>query len=96
MCFSRWLAGFWLLVLAGFGGAAPLKVLSIGDSLTEEYRFETPFSAPESAPGVPGLEANTKNWVEIVSARRGEWLSFGSYDPNLLSYPDFRNGGVQV
>lgn len=69
-----------------------LKVLAIGDSLTEEYRFETPFSAPE---GGSVLEANVRNWPEILAARRADAVTMGSYDANLASYPDSRNGGYK-
>lgn len=71
--------------------AQPLKLLSIGDSLTEEYRFETPFSAPVTNPTV----ANTKNWVELLSERRSSDVSFGTYEPSLFNYPDFRNAGYK-
>ncbi|NQX02938.1 SGNH/GDSL hydrolase family protein [bacterium] len=82
----------WVAVLASSPlGAAPLKVLAIGDSLTEEYAFELPFSAPDSAPSA----ANTRNWPEILSARRAASITFGSYNPSLLSYIDLRNGGYQ-
>ena len=41
----------WLVAMA-FSAlhAAPLRVLAIGDSMTEEYAFELPFSAPDSNP----------------------------------------------
>lgn len=70
----------------------PLKVLAIGDSLTEEYRFEGVFSGPVIS-GVPVPVANTKNWVEILSDRRSSEISFGGFDPNLAAYTDFRDGG---
>jgi lysophospholipase L1-like esterase len=69
--------------------AAPLRVMMIGDSLTEEYRFETPFSAPTTSP----LQANTHNWPEIVAARRSTDISFGSYESTLGYYVDLRNSG---
>ena len=76
--------------LAQAGG---LTILTIGDSMTEEYAFEVTFSAPESAP----LTANTRNWLEILNQRRGQgsgedWLFFGSYQSTLFSYPDLRPG----
>lgn len=71
--------------------AAPFRLLAIGDSLTEEYRFETPFSAPDSDP----LTANTKNWVELLHARRPLAFTMGSYQSSLGSYADFRNGGYE-
>ena len=69
----------------------PLKVLTIGDSLTEEYRFEAVFSGPASNPA----EANTKNWVELLAEERDTDVTFGSYEPSLFQYPDFRNAGYK-
>ena len=78
--------------------AAPFKLLAIGDSLTEEYRFEVPFSAPDldenfpdSNPGV----ANTKNWVELLIANRGSSFSMGGYKPSLGGYADYRDAGYE-
>jgi len=70
----------------------PFKVLAIGDSLTEEYRFELPFSAPKSL--IPPV-ANTTNWVEILAIRRAEYFSMGSYKSTLLEYGDLRNTGYK-
>lgn len=81
-----------LLCFAGLAEAQPLKVLTIGDSLTEEYRFEGVFSGPK-VEGVPVPIANTKNWVEIFADRRAANLSFGGFDANFTAYSDFRNGG---
>ncbi|MBT8044309.1 MAG: SGNH/GDSL hydrolase family protein, partial [Verrucomicrobiae bacterium] len=88
---KRWFAA----VLFGFGltlscGAA-IKVMAIGDSMTEEYQFEIPFSAPDSNPA----EANTMNWVEILSDRRDSDINFGSFDSTLLGYGDYRNAGYE-
>jgi lysophospholipase L1-like esterase len=81
-----------LLWLAGnIGATAQLRVLAIGDSLTEEYAFEVPFSAPDSDP----LDANTRNWVEILAEHRPAQFSMGSYAGILGSYPDLRNGGFK-
>jgi len=66
-------------------------VLVIGDSMTEEYHFELPFSAPDSKPTNP----NTKNWVEILGARRTAEMSLGSYDSTPLFYGDLRNCGYK-
>lgn len=71
--------------------AAPFRLLAIGDSLTEEYRFETPFSAPERDPS----NANTKNWVELLHARRPLAFTMGSYQSSLGSYADYRNAGYE-
>jgi lysophospholipase L1-like esterase len=72
--------------------AAPLNVMAIGDSMTEEYRFESiVFSGPESNP----LQANTNNWVELLVQHRAADFSFGRYEPSLLQYPDFRDAGYE-
>ena len=71
--------------------APPVLLLPIGDSLTEEYRFMPPFSAPESDP----FTANTSNWVEILAAHRADEISFGSYDSTPAYYADFRNAGFR-
>ncbi|MCP5535255.1 MAG: SGNH/GDSL hydrolase family protein [Akkermansiaceae bacterium] len=70
---------------------AALKVMAIGDSMTEEYYFEVPFSAPDSDP----LDANTMNWVEILHARRSGDIDFGRYENSLLSYRDWRDAGFE-
>jgi lysophospholipase L1-like esterase len=72
--------------------AAPLRVLVIGDSLTEEYAFEVPFSAPDSDP----LDANTENWPEILSAHRAAGVTLGSYQSSLGYYLDLRDGGYET
>lgn len=71
--------------------AAPFRLLAIGDSLSEEYRFETPFSAPDSNPSV----ANTKNWVELLHAHRPLDFTMGNYEPSLFNYLDYRNAGYE-
>ena len=87
-----WIICHWLAILCVQSViATPLKVLAIGDSLTEEYAFELPFSAPDSDP----LDANTKNWLEILSTHRATTFTAGSYNSSLLSYLDLRNGGYQ-
>lgn len=85
-----------LIILALAGScievtAAPFRLLVIGDSLSEEYRFETPFSAPDSNPFV----ANTRNWVEILAARRPASFTMGNYQSTLGSYADLRNAGYE-
>ncbi len=69
--------------------SAPQNVLVLGDSLSEEYAFELPFSAPDSDP----FRANLRNWIELLAATRPTEISFGSYDGNLAAYPDYRDGG---
>jgi len=71
--------------------ATPKKILVIGDSMSEEYRFEIPFSAPESDP----TDSNTKNWVELLAEFRSEEITFGDYENNAFSYPDLRNAGYE-
>lgn len=73
------------------GAAGPLRVLVLGDSLSEEYAFELPFSAPDSDP----IEANIANWVEILAAVRADEVSFGGYEGHVAAYPDYRNGGYE-
>ncbi|MGJ8678309.1 MAG: SGNH/GDSL hydrolase family protein [Akkermansiaceae bacterium] len=73
---------------------AQLKVMTIGDSLTEEYYFEFPFSAPSLTP-IIGF-ANTKNWVEILAEQRPSDLNFGSYENQWpFGYTDFRQAGYE-
>lgn len=72
--------------------AEPVRILSIGDSLTEEYEFEFPFSAP--AVGQPGNHA--RNWPELLAAARGEHASFGAYKGDFIGYSDLRNAGYQL
>ena len=53
---------------------AQTKVLVIGDSLSAEYEYSTPFSAPDS----DELDANTLNWIEILDQERDTEIDFGS------------------
>jgi lysophospholipase L1-like esterase len=69
--------------------AAPLALLSIGDSMTEEYAFEIPFSAPDSNP----TNANARNWIEIFRLWRGAFLNSGSYESTAFAYGDWRIAG---
>lgn len=71
--------------------AEPLKIMVIGDSQSEEYRFEIPFSAPESDP----TESNTMNWIEILAEHRSEDFDFGKYKRNAFEWIDVRNAGYQ-
>ena len=69
-------------ILLGLGapttvGAQQVKVLTIGGSLSEEYAFQTAFSAPDSAPSV----ANLPNWIEFLAANRSADFDFGTYTP---------------
>lgn len=69
--------------------SAPLRVLAIGDSMTEEYAFELPFSAPESNP----TNANARNWPELFRIFRATELSLGPYESTPGSYLDLRTAG---
>jgi lysophospholipase L1-like esterase len=71
--------------------AAPFKLLAIGDSLTEEYRFELIFSAPDSEPD----KQNAKNWVQLLSDLRPTQFSMGNYSGSPGYYLDYRNGGYE-
>ncbi len=71
--------------------AGPKKIMVIGDSQSEEYRFEIPFSAPESNP----IESNTKNWIELLSEHRPDDVTFGEYKRNAFEWFDVRNAGYQ-
>lgn len=82
------LAAIILLLLLPLS-AVPLRVLTIGDSLSEEYAYEIIFSAPESDPG----DANTHNWIELLTLFRSEQVSHGSYASTAGSYGDLRNAG---
>jgi lysophospholipase L1-like esterase len=77
------------LALATPAAAAPLRVLAIGDSMTEEYAFELPFSAPESNP----TNASARNWPELFRIFRGDELSLGNYKSLPGSYLDLRTAG---
>ena len=77
-----------LLFLAALP-AAPQNVLVLGDSLSEEYAFELPFSAPDSDP----IHANIRNWIELLAATHPAEISFGSYEGHLGYYADYRDGG---
>ena len=72
-------------------GAAPFKLLAIGDSLTEEYRFELIFSAPDSEPD----KQNTKNWTQLLCDLRPTQFSMGNYSGSPATYFDYRNGGYE-
>lgn len=87
----RTLALAFVLLLASHLTAAPFRLLAIGDSLTEEYRFELPFSAPDSNP----TNANVKNWVEMLHQHRSADFSMGNYEPSVFNYLDYRNAGYE-
>lgn len=84
-----WLAAVLAGLLSSSAAAAPLRILSIGDSLTEEYAFELTFSAPDSNP----TNANVRNWPELLRIYRPTQASLGPYEATGLSYSDLRNAG---
>lgn len=85
--------GFRILLLGALSiptlGASPLRVLAIGDSMTEEYAFELPFSAPASDP----TNANTRSWPELLRLFRPGLASLGPYESTPFRYGDLRNAG---
>lgn len=78
-----------LLAIALPVSAAPLRVLAIGDSMTEEYAFEIPFSAPASNP----TNANTRSWPELLRIFRPAEATLGPYESTAFTYGDLRNAG---
>ncbi|WP_193211630.1 SGNH/GDSL hydrolase family protein [Luteolibacter marinus] len=76
-----------LLTLAS--GATPLRVLAIGDSMTEEYAFELTFSAPASDTD----NANTRSWPELFRIFRPTEVSLGPYESTAPAYGDLRIAG---
>ena len=77
------------LFLACTADAAPLKVLAIGDSMTEEYAFELTFSAPDSDPD----NANVRNWPELFRIFRAGEVGLGTYKSSPPPYGDLRTMG---
>jgi lysophospholipase L1-like esterase len=69
--------------------ADPLKVLAIGDSMTEEYAYELTFSAPDSSP----TNANVRSWPELLRIFRPTQVTLGPFEPQGGSYLDLRNAG---
>ncbi|WP_265593908.1 SGNH/GDSL hydrolase family protein [Haloferula sp. BvORR071] len=79
-----------LTVLAAASQAAdPLKVLAIGDSMTEEYAYELTFSAPDSN----STNANVRSWPELLRIFRPNEVSLGPFEATGGSYVDLRNAG---
>lgn len=78
-----------LLGLAAVADSAPLRILAIGDSLTEEYAYELTFSAPASSP----TNANVRNWPELLRIFRPEEATLGPLETTGGSYLDLRNAG---
>lgn len=87
----RSLALFPILALACAArvAAAPLQVLAIGDSMTEEYAYELTFSAPDSN----STNANVRSWPELLRIHRPTEVSLGPFEPTGGAYVDLRNAG---
>jgi len=85
----RMMLSGWLALGLATADAAPLRILAIGDSLSEEYAFELTFSAPESDP----TNANVRNWPELLRIYRSTEASLGPYEPTAFSYTDLRDAG---
>lgn len=79
------------LALATPAAAAPLRVLAIGDSMTEEYAFELPFAAPASNP----TNANARSWPELLRIFRPTEATLGPNESTAFTYGDLRNGGQE-
>jgi lysophospholipase L1-like esterase len=78
----------WLIYLAALAlptQAVPLRILTIGDSLTEEYTFEALV-----------FSANSKNWVELMAQHHPTELTFGTYKSSYFGYADLRNAGYRL
>jgi len=84
-----------LLSLLSLTAGAREKIVTIGDSLTEEYEFEVPFSGPAPTASNPTPSANTKNWVETLANKRADDVKFGDYDSGYFHYYDLRNSGYE-
>lgn len=69
--------------------SAQQRILTIGDSQSEEYAFEVIFSAPFAG----DYSDHADNWIEILDQRRDSQLDFGSYADFPGEYGDFRNNG---
>jgi len=78
-----------LLGMAFAVNAAPLRILAIGDSMTEEYAYELTFSAPDSQE----TNANVRNWPELLRIFRPTEATLGPFESTGGSYLDLRNAG---
>ena len=81
-----------MMVVSVQGQINPLRVLAIGDSMTEEYAFELTFSAPDSEP----TNANTRSWTELFRLFRPAQASLGSWESTGGAYLDLRNAGHRL
>lgn len=80
-----------VLMTASTLTAAPLKILAIGDSLTEEYAYEITFSAPASNP----TNANVRNWPELLRLFRPTEATLGTLKTTAGAYLDLRDAGQE-
>jgi lysophospholipase L1-like esterase len=77
------------LILLNSIHAKPFCLLTIGDSLSAEYAYQTRYSAPDSEPG----KANAKNWAEILTEHRSDLFSMGNFNE---FYDDLRYAGYEL
>jgi lysophospholipase L1-like esterase len=85
----RPLAFLAILAVTARTTAAPLQVLAIGDSMTEEYAYELTFSAPDSN----STNANVRSWPELFRIFRPATVSLGPFESTGGAYVDLRNAG---
>ena len=71
--------------------AAARKILVMGDSQSEEYAFEAGPDPLFSGPDSDVLNANIRNWIEILAEERAADCDFGSYRSD--TYGDLRGLG---
>jgi lysophospholipase L1-like esterase len=88
---KRWGLLLALVMAAAIASATPIRILAVGDSMTEEYAFEVPFSAPASDPG----NANMHNWPELLRFWRPAEATMGSYASSIPAYTDLRDAGSE-
>jgi lysophospholipase L1-like esterase len=78
-----------LLGMSCVVNAIPLRILAIGDSMTEEYAYELTFSAPDSSQ----FNANVRSWPELLRLYRPTEATLGPFEATGGSYLDLRNAG---
>ncbi|MFM7183003.1 MAG: SGNH/GDSL hydrolase family protein [Verrucomicrobiales bacterium] len=91
--FFGFLLGTALLFWSTGTHGAARKILVMGDSQSEEYAFEAGPAPLFSGPDSNLLNANIRNWIEILAAERSSDCSFGSYKSSSTGYSDIRRGG---
>lgn len=73
--------------------AAARKIMVMGDSQSEEYAFEAGPAPLFSGPDSDILNANIRNWIEILTEERPADCYFGPYDGDRFAYSDIRREG---